>query len=258
MNIVLLTRPSAPYDLKAMTALADGLKKHGLTPQVIEGSGKYFGTPKECDLVVTWGHRPNDWRKLASDYLVIERGYYDDRMKWFSLGYNGLNGEADFVNENSDDSRWKHQHLIKPWKDNTEGYVLIIDQTPGDMSLKSKTEPEINVHEWAINEKRFYESFDIPAKIRSHPNCNKPTQSLKQAFAGARLCVTCSSNTGVEAVMAGVPTSADYPCSMVYKLLKDNSTPDRTQWLRDLSYCQWQLDEIRNGDAWEHLRKKYD
>ena len=246
MLVKLNVRNNISYDKEVMDAFRRGLEKHNIKPTTSSG---------EYDLSVQWGHKriPKD----SKDYLVIERGYYNDRFKHYSVGYNGLNGEADFVNFNSDNKRWKHDHLIQPWQDNKDGYVLIIGQTPGDASLNSKALPKVKIDIWISEQKEKYEAMGHRAKVRNHPNVCPPTRSLQEDFAGAKLVVTCSSNTGVESVMAGIPTVADYPCSMVYKLCRDTATPNREQWLQDLAYCQWDIHEIRSGEAWEHLRRKY-
>ena len=53
--------------------------------------------------------------------------------------------------------------------------------------------------------------------------------------------------------------------SMVWDLaMKDLSqlnnppTPDRTQWCNNTAYTQWLPYEIENGDAWDHLKQRYD
>jgi hypothetical protein len=206
-----------------------------------------------------WG--PFDkWCNTSTHYLVVEAGYYNNRRENVSMGYNGLNGEADFVNSNSDGKRWKHDRLIKPWRSEAEGeYVLIIKQTPHDATLVSKTEPPIDMDTWVNEQKEKYLSLGYKVKIRPHPltkwTNNLPT--LEEDFATAKIVVTCSSNTGVLSVLEGIPTVATYPVSMVYNLCKESKTPNRSQWIKDLSYCQWSLQEIANGDAWKHLKKKY-
>jgi len=206
-----------------------------------------------------WGQF-DKWCNTSTHYLVVEAGYYNNRRENVSMGYNGLNGEADFVNSNSDGKRWKHNRLIKPWRSEAEGeYVLIIKQTPHDASLVSKTEPPIDMDTWVNEQKEKYLSLGYKVKIRPHPltkwTNNLPT--LEEDFATAKIVVTCSSNTGVLSVLEGIPTVATYPVSMVYNLCKESKTPDRSQWIKDLSYCQWTLQEIANGDAWKHLKKKY-
>ena len=32
---------------------------------------------------------------------------------------------------------------------------------------------------------------------------------------------------------------------------------DRTQWLYDMAYISWTMDELQQGVAWEHLKGKY-
>jgi hypothetical protein len=207
-----------------------------------------------------WG--PFDkWCNTSTHYLVVEAGYYNNRRENVSMGYNGLNGEADFVNSNSDGKRWKHDRLIKPWRSEAEGeYVLIIKQTPHDATLVSKTEPPVDINTWVNKQKEKYLSLGYKVKIRPHPDTVKKPHNLptlEEDFAKAKIVVTCSSNVGVLSVLQGIPTVATYPVSMVYNLCRGSKTPAREQWLKNLSYCQWSLQEISNGSAWEHLKKKY-
>ena len=75
-------------------------------------------------------------------------------------------------------------------------------------------------------------------------------------------CVVCHSVTfAVDAVMAGVPVIALHPASFVYPIcshalseIENPKMPDRIPWLSRLAYCQWTLDEIRNGDVWRHFQ----
>ncbi len=83
--------------------------------------------------------------------------------------------------------------------------------------------------------------------------------SLEVDLAGARGVVTLSSTVGVDAVLAGKPVLAYDPISMVYDIAGHHveqfpETMDREQWAHNLAYCQWTEKEIRNGEAWEHLK----
>jgi len=58
----------------------------------------------------------------------------------------------------------------------------------------------------------------------------------------------------------GVPVFASDEGSMVWsvcnKSFSDMETPclpAREQWLHDLCYAQWTLDEMKQGLAWKHL-----
>jgi len=39
--------------------------------------------------------------------------------------------------------------------------------------------------------------------------------------------------------------------------LESPLTPDRTQWLYDLAYCQWREDEVASGKMWDHLQQAW-
>lgn len=83
--------------------------------------------------------------------------------------------------------------------------------------------------------------------------------SLQEALDAAALVATFNSNSGVDAVLAGVPTYAADPGSMVYELstIYFRSTPivaDRDEWCAKMAYTQWLPEEIESGQAWEALR----
>jgi len=227
-------------------------------------------------LIKPWDpHLREIWLKTNINYINIELGYLGNRQKNLSLGYNGINGEACFLNKNSPDDRWEkfqkeqrrvvslknHRthpygplgYSIAPWKKEQHGdEVLIIEQQPGDCSLTSQYTTKIDMAEWSLKQKEKY--INLGYKVRVRPRI-KPGRSLIEDFYHAKFVVTCSSNCGVLAVLAGIPTIAEYPISMVYDICKETKTPNREQWIKDLLYCQWSIEEIKNGDAWDHLRK---
>ena len=87
---------------------------------------------------------------------------------------------------------------------------------------------------------------------------------FRQDLEGAYCAVGLNSNALTETVMAGIPTFSLCPGSMAWPVsnheLKYIEEPqmefDRTQWLYDLSYCQWREDEIEQGLPWIHLAKR--
>ena len=38
------------------------------------------------------------------------------------------------------------------------------------------------------------------------------------------------------------------------RLLEKPNIPDRQQWLNDLGYAHWSLNEIRNGEYWTRVK----
>jgi hypothetical protein len=77
---------------------------------------------------------------------------------------------------------------------------------------------------------------------------------------GAHAVVTFNSNTGVDAVIAGVPIFTIDRGSMAWEVsdhdLSEIEKPnlyDREQWAHNLAYTQWTMAEMAGGWAWSHL-----
>ena len=73
-----------------------------------------------------------------------------------------------------------------------------------------------------------------------------------------------NTSTLFESITDGIPTVSMDPDALTAPMsiqIKDIENPplniDRTQWLYDMSYISWTMDEIQRGVAWEHLRGKY-
>ena len=253
----------AEHQRESIGRFMRGLDRHGLTatmkiPQEVE----------DCDLAVVWGHRQrriqDRQRSKGLHYLVMERGYIGDRFQWTSLGFDGLNGRAVFPAINDGMVRWnKHfAGYLKPWREQKTNIAIavIMGQVPQDEAVKS-----INFFDWASNIAKSLEQTGFFPVLRAHPGAarmeiagvRKLEGSLDDALNQAALAVTYNSNSGVDAVLAGVPTYAADPGSMVFELSAKNfciSRPDRGAWCAKMAYTQWNTEEIENGEAWGALK----
>lgn len=243
-------------------AFAAGLAAHGITASF--GDVKH---PQDSDLAVFWGH---SWqaiidhqKKNGAAYLTMECGFIGDRIRqWFSMGFNGLNGRANFRNAGSPPDRLHryHPHIIKPWRKRV-GYVLILGQVPGDQSVKG-----VDLYEFYNAAAAAYrESASVV--YRPHPNdpknfilpgANQSSGTLADALDGARLAITFNSNAGVLAALHGVPVVTIDQGAMAWpvaghKLGGGGRVVDREGWAADLAYSQWSVQEIESGVAWQHL-----
>lgn len=243
--------------------IRDGLMAHGWK---IEHPCK--DDDVEADMIVIWG-----WRKHAAiaaargqniPVLVMERGHLQPRMEWTSMGFNGLGGHALYAHPADGGERFEKHfgHQMKPWREKGS-YVLVMGQMEGDASLHGQ-----NFMAWAREACAEYQDAGERVVFRPHPNAfqtNHPDgvavhrhMPLEHSFKDAKLCVTFTSTSGVEAVLSGIPTVACNRGSMAWPmaghgLLAPAPKLDRAEWATRLSWTQFTPEEIKSGFAWEHL-----
>lgn len=215
------------------------------------------------------GHVIAQQKKNGFDCLILETGYInrgDGPTNHYALGWNGLNGRAEFHNKNSPPRRAASLGVtLKPWRDGD--YVLLVGQVPWDASVDF-TDHRRWLEEAAHNIRALTGREIV---FRPHPKADLPPIEgcryskgpLEQDLLNAHCVVTFNSNTGVDAVLNGVPVFAFDKGSMVYPVankswlkLESPLKPDRQQWLNDLCYAQWTPDEMRSGEAWAHIYPK--
>lgn len=248
-----MANPAAAHQVTHQRALAEGLSQHGIGVRL---SSREAST----EFVACWGWRKGrKFRDAGHQVLVMERGYLGDRFRWTSLAWNGLNGHGHFPEAGNDPDRFRSNFELHPWKQGGS-YVLLLGQVPGDASLRGR-----NLQTWYEQAARECRRIHgMPVKFRPHPLAHRRGQqlvpgveysvgTLEEALDGAALAVTYNSNSGVDAVLAGVPTIAVDQGSMAWPVaghkLDEVVRPDREQWAVELAWKQWRLDEIASGEA---------
>jgi len=261
---------------ETLMAFSNGIRIHGdtfFTNDILAGY-------KQCDVAVTFGipkHATSRgqlveriWKSHGDKpRLVIEKGFVK-RNEYYMVGFGGLNGRASYNNEGSPADRWKQLGVeLQPWKEGGE-YILVCGQVPWDASVQ-----HTDYKRWVIKTLiRLPKFTDIPIVFRPHPlqktaidvrhlkhvkiDCEG---TLQEAVQKAATVVTFNSNSGVEAVIEGVPVVTCDKGSMVYEIANndiervDNPlTPARRAWAYNLAYTQWTRDEMKKGLPWGHLR----
>ena len=248
----------------------------------------FFGSWKNRD-------RPhhNLKRKIVSsveNFIVIEtpiigRGKVTNSLndEWFRIGINGfLNHTGNFNNKDCKNKRWqeikkKFKLDLKPWRDNSnKGPIVLVLQLPGDASMCN-----IDVNKWAlfcvktirsltsrqilIRKPQLERNFQLSECLKySDVSIQSGTYENKiQTFESAWVTVTFSSVMGVESIINGCPTIAMHPASFAFEISSNSldeiekpKMPDRSQWLNNLSYTTWSLNEIKKGLPWKHLKNQ--
>lgn len=239
-----------------------GLDKYGVVTSNVASSpvGDYFA----C-----WGWRlAQRWRmlpRLRKNVLVFENGYLGERgSKWISLAWNGLNGRGEFfVPEEITGERFDKHFKLKPWKESGE-HIVIMGQVRGDQSLMGKDLTRF----YERVAKEAAETYNMPVYFKPHPvglqrNANFRPKiehiygTMDEVLEKAHLVITYNSNSGVDAVINGVPAVSYDIGSMAYNVtshdVKERIMPDREAWAHRLAWCQWTREEIANGDYWPYL-----
>lgn len=233
--------------------LAAGLARLGHEAAPIEAF-----QPAETEVVACWGWKVGrHYREAGHDVLVAERGYVGDRMAWTGLGWNGLNGRAAFalVDDGGERLARHHKHLLEPEQiRRPELPALIMGQVPGDQSVAG-----VDMDGWYARMAGEW----APAAFRAHPMALQrglgfqapPVPvvggSLADAFAGARRVITWNSNSGVDALLAGMPVEVYDEGGMAWPCWAGNV--GRARLLGRLAWCQWTAEEIADGSALERV-----
>lgn len=267
---------------KAINAFTHGLEKS--TSKVDIDYYDHNNLPTgEYDFAICWGVRAMEKLKAytkTKNCLVLENAYLNNiqspEKEWVSLGWNGLNGRADFCNANSPSDRWKKHFDDGRLLEYSDGeYILIPLQIQGDQSLNYIWNSVLSYQYICESIRKF---TDLPIMIKDHPtfpesqpkvesvknvkyiNTNMP---IEKAISKAKVVVTINSNAGVDAALAGKPVISLDQGSMVWNIsahdFKSINSPkfiDRTQWCNDIAYAQWHPSELESGEAWNHLKNK--
>lgn len=173
-----------------------------------------------------------------------------------------------YANKNSTDAKWntisRQLNLtLQPWRTNGQ-HILVCGQRDGGWAMKG-----VDMPAWTVDAvKQIRQHTDRPIVVRPHPknpiNANlfrnfanvklSTNASLQQDLHNAWASVFFNSSSCVASVLAGVPVFASDPDCVAWSVANANVaqiekplTPEREQWLWDLSAAHWTDDESRDG-----------
>jgi hypothetical protein len=220
---------------------------------------------------------------------IVQRNQHE----YYRIGVDGfLNGSARFHPEDTplDPDRLDQMQndlgvQFIGWKNHQHGSVLILTQLIGDASLRGQ-----NHSEWVSDTIKAIRSItDRPIVVRTHPSMS--AKARQEFFSGldslimsnpanltwsdgsqvplahdldqAGICVTYSSGSTIDAVLAGVPCITMDQGNLAYPVsewdIQNIAAPytaknkEIRDWLLRLAYSQWNLEEIAQGRAWQHV-----
>ena len=203
---------------------------------------------------------------FINDYRIAQ--YNEMRLSSFTLCYLDDNNRAQYGNDNSPSDRWllhDYQSLLNKWSGG--GYVLLTLQAPWDAVFRTT-----NTNYDDIAKQITDTGFDL--RIRPHPTFKRAVvegyemidlskESIYESCKNALATVTVTSTTSIDSIFAGTPVvTLDDRCIArsvsMHSIndLKNITYPDVEQWTYNLAYCQWSLEEMANGKAWNYLKPK--
>lgn len=212
--------------------------------------------------------------------LIVDTAYINNKRmnpadlnRHYAFSLNGIKGYGESFNENSPPDRWhKLEELgyeLKPCRSALKGRVLILGQP-----LRGISTQHINVQNWFQDMVDKLTKTGIPSSeivFKPHPNQNFPMlgvtvldrpmdEILQEDF---RFVVAKTTNGGVDAALSGLQVYTDDEGSMIKELSVSDDFilhhPERynamrNQWINNLAYAQWHIEEVRSGLCWQHFK----
>ena len=243
----------------------------------------YYTDYEKTDYIVIHGwkkvYHPGQYREYLIDThnnldttIVLENCYLyanPDKRSNTSIGIGGFNGTGKYNNDNSPSDRFDMLGIeIKQYDWIKNDKILLVGQSLHDAHLY-----RVDFQKWIsdiYSELRLY--TDRPIYFRPHPKhlgnknsiqlpegCKVSDHTIKiyDELKSCYAVVSYNSNVGMECILAGIPIFSFNEFSSAYRLsyhdlsqienLSNYNEQDRLQWLYNLAYSQWTLDEMKRG-----------
>lgn len=230
-------------------------------------------------------HKVYDILKEKGKQVIVIDTTFIGSDDYVSIGIGGIKNYANFCipKEGCHSDRWelikrKENLELKPWRLFTpDGHVLIIGQNRFGVSSY-----DIDVWKWHVEiAEQLLNLTQREIRFRIHPRgryaqalenfpkdprvtISQDNKPLKEDLKNCHCVITYTSNAACEAILEGIPVIALSKGSPVWNISYKEITLvehlinvkySREQWLFDLCYKQWSIDEIRKGLPWLHLKK---
>lgn len=220
------------------------------------------GQTEDFDAVAVFGLQGrgpavlSDYQATGVPVVVIDYGYirranhaFEWRTGHWQVSLGGLNRlpPADLCDESRLDALGVE---IAQQGGDPAGYTLLTVQTTGDASHGMD---ERQLSKWCADMAGIWPNLVIrPHPLQEHLTYGLPVcewQTLDEALAGASLVVTGNSNSGHDALLAGVPAVAMLPGAAWADLSGPNlpSMARRRQHFARCAWGQWTWQEFREG-----------
>lgn len=218
---------------------------------------------KHADVGVCYGWKNHARYVGYPQYVYADIGYWN-RETSYRVTVGGWSPDP-YVRAGLPASRLQSLGVtVKPWREG--GDTIVIAGSTG----KSCVEHGLAYREWemAVAEKLR----DCGKRVAYRP---KPTDKFKSPISGieyddapmqesmSRACalVTHHSNAAIEALVEGVPVHCTTGAAAAFsvplnEIAQAPRLEGREQFLADVAWLNWRLDEMRSGACWSHMKER--
>lgn len=287
MKVVFYASHTKRFEQFLSKAMVDGAKAHGLDAEIRKSSDwkKTRKVDPEIDVAVIVGVKAgsrelwNAHRAANKKLIIIDKGY--TRIGGGPLGtlyWRCSVGEFQpnmfLMNGKFPGDRWNKTGVqIRDWRNNDGKYIVFAGSSQKYCDfhdLGDANEYAESVIKRVLNNKRK----DQVVVYRPKPSWkhgrpiagsefSTSRESISRYFKHGYCVITFGSNAALEAICNGIPSivlgDGVARCVSSTSLddlsnLKMLDPMDIRQWLNNVAYCQWTLDEMASGEAWETMK----
>lgn len=245
---------------------------------------RFEGPTPDTDVVCVFGAKGKS-KRIIDDHKLAGR-----KVLYFDKGFTRTKGEAGhteytriiaggadpsgyMMKADYDGARWRRLGLeLKPRREPSGGHVMFCGSSQKYCDFNSLG----NADEYASgvltrarkNTLRQLVYRPKPTDKRARPlggyALSPATQRMEDALRGCHVVITHGATAAMDAVLAGVPIICLGGCiaspvaATQVEMIESPFWPKdaaRQRWAYAMAYCQWTLDDMRKGAAWDTLRQ---
>lgn len=272
-RVVVYFAPSNARSKLIAQAMIEGVRRH--VPDADYRSSFNFKGP-DHDVALFYGFADglrnifNRYIEAGKKAVYIDLGWFHRRKKTRWDGYhkvvvNSRHPTRYFQDIKHPDDRFRKLGIeIKPWRDSGR-HILIIGMS-GKGAVAEGFQPQMwerrTIDQLRRLTKRPLIYRPKPNWIGARPLPNAEFQRdvpLEEALKDCHAVVCYHSNVAVDAILSGVPAFCQHGVASVMcdndmaRIERPAMPKGRKQWASDIAYCQWTMDEMKSGHAWQYL-----
>lgn len=263
---------------KLCEAMSRGIARSG--ERVIRRNAESYVGP-EADVAVFYGFIDPLQRAMA-DYRSRGGAVYLDLAYWgrdrhYKVSVNDRHPTAYFQKRKHDHSRAAahgEETRLKPWRPSGR-HILLAGLSPKASEVVERM-PRYTWERDTIARLHQLTGREIVYRPKPSDKTAKPipgsrfsdpaNEPLSAVMKNAHAVVVYHSNVAVDGIVAGVPAFAKLGVATALserdvdldrieapKLVNDEA---RRQWVDDIAWCQWTMDEMADGSVWRHLKSE--